>query len=143
MSRPTPPARAEFGYWHRLSLRWSDNDVYGHVNNAIYYQWFDSAVNSFLVGKGLLDVMAGDPIALVVSTGCDYFAPLEYPGEVEIGLAVADLGRSSVRYRIAAFAPGADEAAAAGHFTHVAVSRAERRPVPWPDAWRAVFETLA
>jgi acyl-CoA thioester hydrolase len=123
-------------------LRWADNDAYGHVNNTVYYAWFDSAVNAMLVEEGLLDIASGDPIALVVGTSCDYFAPLSFPGEVEVGLAVADLGRSSVRYRLGVFVPGAEQASAAGSFTHVAVSRADRRPVPWPANWRDVLTTL-
>jgi acyl-CoA thioester hydrolase len=142
VSRPEPPARADFRHWHNVSLRWADNDAYGHVNNVVYYQWFDSAVNAMLVGEGLLDIAVGDPIALVVGTSCDYFAPLSFPGNVEVGLGVADLGRSSVRYRLGVFAPGEERAAAAGSFVHVAVSRSERRPVPWPDGWRKVFEAL-
>lgn len=142
MSRPQPPRRVEFRDWRTITLRWADNDAYGHVNNTVYYQWFDSAVNACLVEHGLLDIAAGDPIALVVGTSCDYFAPLSFPGEVEIGLAVADLGRSSVRYRIGVFACGQAQAAAAGKFVHVAVSRAERRPVPWPDTWRSAFDKL-
>lgn len=143
MSRPTPPTRSDFRHWHRITLRWSDNDAYGHVNNTVYYQWFDSAVNHWLVGQGLLDISAGDPIALVVGTGCDYFAPLSFPGEVEVGLAVAELGRSSVRYAVGIFAPGEELAAAAGDFVHVAVSRAERKPVPWPEDWRKAYRQLA
>ena len=142
MSRPQPPLRADFRRWHRISLRWSDNDVYGHVNNTVYYSWFDSAVNSMLVAEGLLDIAGGDPIALVVGTSCDFLAPLSFPGEVEVGLAVTELGRSSVRYRLGVFAPGEEQAAAAGSFVHVAVSRNERRPVAWPEEWRAVFTTL-
>jgi acyl-CoA thioester hydrolase len=142
VSRPAPPTRAAFRRWQRITLRWADNDAYGHVNNTIYYQWFDSAVNAMLVGEGLLDIARGDPIALVVETGCTFFAPLSYPGEVEVGLTVAELGRSSVRYHLGVFAPGSAEAAAAGHFVHVAVSREERRPVPWPEEWRRVFEGL-
>ena len=142
MSRPVPPTRADFRRWQTITLRWADNDAYGHVNNTVYYQWFDSAVNTMLIDEGLLDIAAGDPICLVVGTSCDYFAPLSFPGEVEVGLRVAELGRSSVRYRLGVFAPGADTAAAAGSFVHVAVSRAERRPVAWPDAWRQLFERL-
>jgi acyl-CoA thioester hydrolase len=140
VSRPIPPSRDDFNHWQRITLRWADNDVYGHVNNTIYYQWFDSAVNALLVDQGLLDIEAGDPICLVVGTSCNYFAPLSFPGEVDVGLAVAELGRSSVRYRLGVFATGANEAAASGGFTHVAVSRVERRPVPWPPEWRQVLE---
>lgn len=142
MSRPVPPDRAQFSSWHDITLRWADNDVYGHVNNTVYYQWFDSAVNALLVGEGLLDIVAGDPICLVVGTSCNYFAPLSFPGEVEVGLAVAELGRSSIHYNLGVFAKGAEEAAAAGTFVHVAVDRAGRRPVPWPDAWRQVLEGI-
>lgn len=142
MSRPVPPNRAQFSRWHDITLRWADNDAYGHVNNTVYYQWFDSAVNALLVGEGLLDIVAGDPICLVVGTSCNYFAPLSFPGEVEVGLAVAELGRSSVRYNLGVFAKGAEEAAAAGTFVHVAVDRAGRRPVPWPDAWLQVLERM-
>jgi acyl-CoA thioester hydrolase len=142
VSRPVPPRRETFRRWHDITLRWADNDAYGHVNNTVYYQWFDSAVNALLVGEGLLDIVAGDPICLVVGTSCDYFAPLSFPGEVEVGLAVVELGRSSVRYQLAVFAKGADEAAAAGSFVHVAVSRAERRPVSWPAEWRQVLERV-
>jgi len=142
VSRPVAPARSAFRYWQQVTTRWADNDAYGHVNNTVYYQWFDSAVNAWLVGQGLLDITGGDPIALVVETRCSYFSSLAFPGDVEVGLAVAELGRSSVRYRIGVFARGAEQAAAAGEFVHVAVSRAERRPVPWPDAWRSAFRSI-
>ena len=142
MSRPVAPARTRFRHWHRLTLRWADNDAYGHVNNAIYYQWFDSAVNTMLVEAGLLDIEAGDPIALVVGTSCNYFAPLSFPGEVEIGLVVEELGRSSVRYALAVFAPDNEMAAAAGTFTHVAVDRATRRTVPWPENWKRIYTSI-
>jgi acyl-CoA thioester hydrolase len=142
VSRPAPPPRGAFGRWQRITLRWADNDAYGHVNNTVYYQWFDSAVNAMLVDQGLLDIAAGDPICLVVGTSCDYFAPLSFPGDVEVGLAVADLGRSSVRYSLGIFAPGASQAAAGGSFVHVAVSREARKAVPWPEHWRRVLEQL-
>jgi acyl-CoA thioester hydrolase len=135
--------RDEFRAWRKFTTRWADNDAYGHVNNTVYYQWFDSAVNAWLVERGLLDIAAGDPIALVVETRCTYAAPLAFPGEVEVGLAVAQLGRSSVRYRIGVFGEGQDSAAAEGEFVHVAVDRASRRPVPWPEEWRAAFEAIS
>ena len=143
MSRAAPPVRADFRHWQRFTTRWADNDAYGHVNNTVYYQWFDSAVNAWLVGQGLLGIVTGDLIALVVETRCSYFASLEFPADVEVGLAVAELGRSSVRYRIGVFAPEADQSAAAGEFVHVAVDRAQRRPVPWPDQWRSAFALIS
>jgi acyl-CoA thioester hydrolase len=137
--RPEPSGRDAFKVWRRVGTRWADNDAYGHVNNTAYYQWFDSAVNGWLIKGGLLDIASGNPIALVVETRCAYFKPLTFPEAVEIGLAVQDLGRSSVRYRIGVFGEGAERASAEGEFVHVAVDRASRRPVPWPEQWRAAF----
>ena len=120
-----------------------DNDAYGHVNNVVYYSFFDTAVNTWLIERGALDVDQGEVIGLVVETGCHYFAPLAYPEPVTAALRVAHVGRSSVRYEIALFAPGADEAAAQGHFVHVYVDRAARRPVrALPEALRLALEPL-
>lgn len=124
-------------------MRWSDNDSYGHVNNTVYYQWFDTAVNAWLVEQGLLGISGGDPIGLVVETGCRYFAPLSFPGDVEVGLAVASIGTSSVTYRIGVFAAGAASASAEGHFTHVYVGRDDRRPVPIGRDWRERLASLS
>jgi acyl-CoA thioester hydrolase len=143
VSREKPTARSEFKHWHRFTTRWADNDAYGHVNNTVYYQWFDSAVNAWLVEQGLLDIQAGDPIALVVETRCTYFAPLEFPQDVEVGLAVSQLGRSSMRYRIGVFAKGAAQVAAQGEFVHVMVDRNTRRPVDIPPNWRTALETIS
>ena len=143
MSRREAPRRADFKYWRGVTTRWADNDAYGHVNNTVYYEWFDSAVNAWLVDQGMLDIANGDPIALVVDTGCSYFSSLAFPEDVEIGLAVASLGTSSIRYRIGIFAKRSDLAAAAGEFVHVVVDRSSRRPVPIPPDWRAKLETLA
>ena len=137
MSRAEPRGRDSYGHFTTITTRWADNDAYGHVNNTVYYQWFDSAVNALLVGAGLLDIAHGDPIGLVVETGCTYFAPLSFPGDVEVGIAVDRLGGSSVTYRIGIFAAGATDPAAQGYFTHVYVGRASRRPVALPDEWRA------
>ena len=143
MSRSAPATRDGLKAWRRFTTRWADNDAYGHVNNTVYYQWFDSAVNGWLVERGLLDIAAGDPIALVVETSCTYHRPLAFPADVEVGLAVAELGRSSVRYRIGVFAAGETQAAASGEFVHVAVARSSRRPVAWPETWRAAFEAIS
>ena len=140
-SRERSP-RAAFKVWQTHSTRWADNDAYGHVNNVVYYQWFDSAVNAWLVGEGLLDIEKGDPIGVVVETGCTYADSLAFPGDVEVGLCVEHIGRSSMRYRIGIFAAGQEEAAAEGHFVHVMVDRATRRPVPIPDKWRRSLETI-
>lgn len=143
MSREVPAARSEFKVWQSFTTRWADNDAYGHVNNTVFYQWFDSAVNAWLVGQGLLDIEAGDPIALVVETRCCYFAPLAFPEPVDVGLVVAQLGRSSVRYRIGVFAAGLEQAAAQGEFVHVLVDRTSRRSVEMPQNWRRAFEAIS
>lgn len=116
--------------------------MYGHVNNSIYYHWFDTAVNAWLLAAGLLDVEHGATIGLVVETGCRYAKPLSYPQAVEIGLAVERVGTSSVAYALGAFAAGEGEAAAEARFVHVYVDRAHRRPQPLADAWRAALATL-
>ena len=139
MSRPVPRRREDYRWFMTIASRWADNDAYGHVNNTVYYAWFDSAVNAWLVGQGLLDSGAGDPIALVIETGCRYLSPLSFPQEVDVGIAVERLGTSSVIYRIGVFADGSDAPAAEGHFTHVAVDRESRRPeqIPFVDQHRA------
>jgi len=139
----TPATRSAFKAWRTLTTRWSDNDAYGHVNNAVFYQWFDSAVNAWLIEQGMLDIFRGDPIALVVETRCRYFAPLAYPQDVEVGLAVAKLGRSSIHYRIGVFGAGEERVAAQGEFVHVVVDRMSRRPIEIPDAWREKLETIS
>ena len=126
-----------------MTTRWADNDAYGHVNNTVYYEWFDSAVNAWMVEQGMLDIADGDPIALVVETRCTYDAPLQFPQPVEVGLAVAQLGRSSIRYRIGVFAKGAEAAAAEGEFVHVVVDRLGRRPAEIPADWRAKLEAIS
>ena len=141
--REAPAERSQFEVWRRFTTRWTDNDAYGHVNNIVFYQWFDSAVNAWLVEKGLLDIDNGDPIALVVETRCCYFAPLAFPQAVDVGLAVAQLGRSSVRYRIGVFATPSETAAAQGEFVHVLVDRMSRRPVDMPDGWRRALEAFS
>ncbi len=143
MSREPLRPRSTYRHWTRISTRWHDNDAYGHVNNTVYYGWFDTAVNAWLVEAGLLDIERGDPIGLVVETGCRYAAPVAFPQPVEVGLALARLGSSSVTYHLGVFAEGADEPAAEGHFTHVYVARESRRPAPLPEAWRALIGTLA
>ena len=126
-----------------MTTRWADNDAYGHVNNTVYYEWFDTVVNAWLIEQGMLDIEGGDPIALVVETRCTYASPLAFPQPVEIGLAVAELGRSSIRYRIGIFAEGATIAAAEGEFVHVVVDRSTRRPVEIPADWRMKLKAIS
>jgi acyl-CoA thioester hydrolase len=143
VSRDAPARRSEFKVWRRFTTRWADNDAYGHVNNTVFYEWFDSAVNAWLVEQGMLDIETGDPIALVVETRCSYFAPLAFPGEVDVGLRVVELGRSSIRYGIGVFRVDEDAAAAQGDFVHVVVDRSSRRPVEIPAEWRSKLEAVS
>ncbi|MEM7730311.1 MAG: thioesterase family protein [Pseudomonadota bacterium] len=129
MTRLTPDTRADYPHHRVLATRWNDNDVYGHVNNTVYYEFFDTVVNRWLIEHDLLTLGESEIIGLVVETGCHYFAPLEFPHDVTAGLRVAHIGNSSVRYEIGLFGEGED-AAARGHFVHVYVGEKTRRPVP-------------
>jgi len=141
-ARPQPRPREDFRVFRTIGTRWADNDVYGHVNNVVYYSWFDTAVNAHLIEAGALDIHHGPVIGLVIETQCNYFAPLAFPQNVEAGLRVAHLGSSSVRYEVGLFAEGEPLSAACGHFVHVYVDRHTRRPVPLPDALKTTLETL-
>jgi len=142
-SRPQPESRNAFKVFRRIDTRWMDNDVYGHVNNVVYYSWFDTAVNAHLIEQGALDIHHGETIGLVVETQCHYFAPLAFPQTIEAGIRVAKMGSSSVRYDIALFAQGEDLCAARGHFVHVYVDHENRRPVKaLPLKLKTVLETL-
>jgi acyl-CoA thioester hydrolase len=142
MARPTPHRLADYRHHRSLTTRWMDMDPYGHLNNVVHYSFFDSVVNAWLIERGALDVERSEVIGLVVETGCHYFAPLTYPDPVTAALRVAHLGRSSVRYEVALFAPDAPSAAAQGHFVHVYVDRASRRPVELPGKLRAALLPL-
>lgn len=135
-------ARKAYPRFRPIPTRWADNDIYGHVNNAAYYGFFDTAVNCFLIEEAGLDIHGGNVIGLVVETGCNYFAALAYPETVEAGVRVARIGNSSVTYQIGLFREGEDEPAAQGHFVHVYVDRDTRRPVSLPDAMRQALEGI-
>jgi len=145
---PSPPVRAQpeprsaYRHFASLSTRWMDNDAYGHVNNVVYYSLFDTAVNRYLIEAGALDLHAGAVIGLVVETHCNYFAPIAFPQMVDAGLRVAQVGSSSVRYEIGLFAAGEPLCAARGHFVHVYVDRATRRPAALPAVLIQALEGL-
>jgi acyl-CoA thioester hydrolase len=141
-SREAPRPRSDYRHFGTVTTRWEDNDIYGHVNNVVYYSYFDTAVNRYLIGAGALDIHHGCVIGLVIETHCNYFAPLAFPQDVEAGIAVSRIGKSSVRYQIGLFAPGEPLTAAAGHFIHVYVDRATRRPVELPAPLRAALQAL-
>lgn len=142
MSRQPFRPRSAYRLSHLITTRWMDNDAYNHANNVIYYSWFDTVVNAYLIEAGLLDVEKGSLIGLVVESGCRYGRPVGFPNPVTAMLRVGELGTSSVRYEIGLFSEDAEEAAAEGHFIHVYVDRATRRPVPLPGDWRAALEKI-
>lgn len=119
-----------------------DNDAYGHVNNVVYYSYFDTAVNEYLIGQGALDIGKSEVIGLVVETQCRYFSPVAFPDTIHVGVRVAHMGNSSVRYELGIFRNDDDVAAAQGHFVHVYVDRASNRPTPLPQALRNALEPL-
>ena len=136
------PTRDQFAAFRPVPTRWADNDVYGHVNNAAYYGFFDTAVNAWLIEQGLLDTTASEAIGLVIETGCRYHAALSFPQTIEVALRVETLGNSSARYALALFSEGQEQAAADGWFVHVYVDRQTRRPIPIPAPIRTALETL-
>jgi acyl-CoA thioester hydrolase len=141
-SRPQAQPRSAYRVFRPITTRWMDNDVYGHVNNVVYYSWFDTAVNAYLIEQGALDIHHGEVIGLVIETQCNYFAPLAFPQTIHAGIRVAHLGTSSVRYEVGLFGEDSDTAAACGHFVHVYVDRESRRPAVLPDAFKTTLETL-
>ncbi len=140
--RPGPAPRGRFRAFRPLTTRWVDNDAFGHVNNAAYYSFFDTALTAWLVEQGLLHPSAGSHVFVVAENGCRYHREVAFPEALEVGLAVARLGSSSVRWEMAVFRPGEDVAAAEGHFVHVHVERATRRPVPIPGPARALMQAM-
>jgi len=140
--KPQPEPRGGYKVFRTINTRWMDNDAYGHVNNVVYYSWFDTVVNAHLIEAGALDIHKGETIGLVIETQCNYFSAIEFPQVVEAGLRVAHMGKSSVRYEVGLFVQGEALTAARGHFIHVYVDRATRRPATLPDKLRSVLEAL-
>ncbi len=139
---PTALTRADFPHFLALPTRWMDNDIYGHVNNVVYYSYFDTVVNEHLVRAGGLDIRQGPTIGLVVETCCRFHRSLSFPGVVDAGLRVVKLGNSSVKYEIGLFAADESEPAATGHFVHVWVDRVTNRPTTVPERIRAALTPL-
>lgn len=137
---PTP--RDGYPYLQSITTRWSDNDVYGHVNNVVYFSYFDTVVNQYLIDQGVLDIHRGDVIGLVVENTCRYFQSLQFPDRVTAGVLVQRLGTSSVIYQIGLFRNEQAEPVAQGRFVHVYVDRLSRKPLPLPPALRAALALL-
>lgn len=141
---PEKPQISRTEYLHFLALptRWMDNDIYGHVNNALYYAFFDTTINEYLIAEGGLDITAGAVVAFAAESQCQYLRPLAFPGVIDIGLRVGKLGNSSVRYELAIFKQNKTYAAATGYFVHVFVDRETQRPVPIPKPIRTALARL-
>ena len=137
--KPTD-GRADFRYFLEIPTRWMDNDVYGHVNNVVYYSWFDTVINRYLIAEGGLDIGSGNVIGVCVESQCRYLQSVTYPESVDAGLRVGKLGRSSVRYEVGIFR--GEQLSAIGHFVHVFVDRGTRKPVAVPAGLRAALEKL-
>jgi acyl-CoA thioester hydrolase len=142
MHRASPEFRERYRYFLAIATRWMDNDVYQHVNNVVYYSYFDTVVNRYLIDHGVLEVGVSPVIGLVVETACQYFSPIAFPDTVHAGLRVGEFGRTSVRYEVGIFRNDQAAASAQGHFVHVYVDRASGRPVPLPPELRSVLEPL-
>jgi acyl-CoA thioester hydrolase len=142
MAEGASERRADYPHFLAVTTRWMDNDLYGHVNNVVYYSFFDTVINQYLIRSGGLDIHAGPAIGLAVETMCRFHRPLTYPEGVDAGLRVGTLGKSSVRYEVGLFRAGDEEPAATGHFVHVFVERESRRPTPIPPGIRAALARL-
>lgn len=134
--------RDRFAHFLAIPTRWMDNDVYGHVNNVVYYSYFDTVINEYLISAGGLDIAGSTIIGIAAESMCRFRRELSFPEVIEAGLRVGHLGKSSVRYEIGLFSQGEEQAAAAGYFVHVFVDRASHEPEPIPAGIRAALERL-
>ena len=134
--------RSDYRHFQEITTRWADNDAYGHVNNVVYYSWFDTVVNAFLINHGALDIEDSAAIGLVIETQCNYFSSIAFPDVISAGLRVTKIGHSSVRYEVGIFREGEDTTSAQGHFVHVYCDRLTREPAEIPEATRLVLNTI-
>ena len=142
MSQTAIETRARYPHFLTIPTRWMDNDIYGHVNNVVYYAYFDTVINAYLIGAGGLDIHGGAVVGVCAESACRYRAAFAFPEPVEAGLRVGHLGRASVRYEIGLFKAGQEQAAAQGHFVHVFVDREGRAPAPIPEGIRAALQRI-
>lgn len=142
VKRAGPFTKSDFKYFEMITLRWADNDSYGHINNAHYYSFFDTAVDGFLMQHAMRSLLAGEYQTLVVASECRYLRQVSSPGVIQVGVRLGRLGRSSITYEVAVFNEESDEAAAQGLFVHVCVNRATQRPVDVPHAFRLAAQTF-
>ena len=141
--RKTYPQRQAFPHIGTVTTCWTDNDIYGHVNNAVYYHYFDSVINAYLVDQGGLDIQQGEVVGFIVHSACDYLGPVAYPGNLEVGIATTKVGNSSVTYQVALFKPGESAPSAVGSMVHVFVAQASNQPVAIPERLRHALQAIA
>jgi len=134
--------RSNYFYFRRISTRWKDNDIYGHINNVEYYSFFDTVINLWLLETGELDIRDGQTIGVCAESKCRYHASLAFPEEVDAGLRIVHIGRTSVRYEVGLFAADSSKLAAEGSFVHVFVDKKSRQPAPFSDKLRASFQSI-
>ena len=137
-----PSNRSEYNYFTSLGTRWNDNDIYGHMNNIIYYELFDTAVNKWLLTNNLLDIQNGKNIGLIVKSGCDFFSSLAYPDDIDAGIRVTKIGTSSIRYEVGLFHKNQQLSSADGFFIHVYVDRETNKPLPLDYNFKKALDTL-
>jgi acyl-CoA thioester hydrolase len=142
MSRHPPSRRSDYRFFHAITTRWMDNDALQHVNNAIYFQYFDTALTYFEMSRGIADLVNGTIRVVMAETQCRYLRSVAFPDRITVGLRAATIGRSSFRYDLAIFREDEDEASAEGHVVRVFVESATQRPVPVPEASRAILESV-
>ena len=140
--RQNPTNRSDYNYFFRMGTRWNDNDIYGHLNNVIYYELFDTAVNKWLIENNLIDIKNGNNIGLIVQSGCNYFSSFEYPEDVDAGIRVTNIGNSSVRYEVGLFKLNDDLASADGFFIHVYVDRVNNKPTTLDYEFKKKLDTI-
>ena len=138
----TDPLREDFLHWDQIQTRWMDNDIYGHVNNVVYYSWIDTIINRYLISAGGFDIYHSPVIAVTAESRCRYMRPVAFPARIDGGLGVTRLGHTSVTYRIGLFPADVGGPVAVGHFVHVCVDRASMRPVPIPERLRAALAEI-
>lgn len=141
--KPYPNSKTDYHYFLKIPTRWMDNDVYHHVNNVVYYSFFDTTVNQYLIENQVLEFKNGETIGLVVETLCNYFKPITFPDVVQSGLRVSNIGNSSVRYEVALFNKQDQKASAQGHFIHVYVNKVSRKPTKISSKMKEALEKIA
>ena len=140
--RQNPTNRSDYNHFSKMSTRWNDNDIYGHLNNVIYYELFDTAVNKWLIINNLIDIKNGNNIGLIVQSGCNYFSSFKYPEDIDAGIRVTQIGNSSVRYEVGLFKQNDDLASADGFFIHVYVDRVTHKPITLDYELKKKLDTI-